>query len=315
MSIREDFQWPEEKARLLRRATRLEITTLFWMTTIIVAVYFAMGSSQAMRTAWFEDILGLVPATAFLVARHFEKRPPDRDFPFGYFKAVTIAYLVAATALVSMALYMIYDSVMGLAMLDRPSIGLVEIAGFEFWSGWLMIAVLIYSMVPPVILGRMKMPLGRALHDRVLMADAAMQKADWMTAGAAIVGILLVGFGIWWADAVAAIVIALDVMHDGVRHLGRAVADLADNRPQKVDSGDPDPVVEQVRHAMLALDWVEEAELRMRDEGHVITGTILLTPTGAVTRAMLADARAAARAAHWRVHDPVVTLTEPSPPH
>ena len=70
-----------------------------------------------------------------------------------------------------------------------------------------------------------------------------------------------------------------------------------------------------MRKAILALDWVADADVLLRNEGHIVTGTILLTPTGAVTRAMLADARAAARAAHWRVHDPVVTLTEPSPPH
>lgn len=48
------------------------------------------------------------------------------------------------------------------------------------------------------------------------------------------VGVLGIGFGLWWADAVAASVICLDILHDGVRNLRTVVADLLDsqlNRP------------------------------------------------------------------------------------
>jgi cobalt-zinc-cadmium efflux system protein len=34
----------------------------------------SMGSSQAMRTAWIEDTLGLVPPIVFLIAARFEER-------------------------------------------------------------------------------------------------------------------------------------------------------------------------------------------------------------------------------------------------
>jgi hypothetical protein len=37
---------------------------------------------------------------------------------------------------------------------------------------------LTYSIVPPVILGRMKLPLAKRLQDKVLHTDAMMQKAD-----------------------------------------------------------------------------------------------------------------------------------------
>lgn len=37
------------------------------------------------------------------------------------------------------------------------------------------------------------------MHDKVLHADAKMNKADWMTAAAALVGVLGIGLGWWWA--------------------------------------------------------------------------------------------------------------------
>ena len=308
MTTRQPFVWPEDKARSLRRAVRLEWATLFFMTTIVVAMYFAMGGSQAMKAAWIEDMLGLVPATAFLLARHFEKKRPSNAFPFGYFKCVSIAYLVSATALVLLALYLIYDSGYALITQHHPTIGLVEILGMEFWMGWLMIAVLVYSMIPPVILGRIKKPVAEEIHDPVLMADASMQKADWMTAAAAIVGIIGVGFGLWWADSIAAIVISLDVLNDGRRHFVRAVGQLSDHAPLTIDGSGPDPAIEDVRRAVIALDWVSEADILLRSEGHIVTGSISVRPVSLESLPeRLEEARRVATEANWRVHEPTVT--------
>lgn len=41
---------------------------------------------------------------------------------------------------------------------------------------------IVYTAVGPFILGRMKQRPAEPLHDRVLLADADMQKADWLTA-------------------------------------------------------------------------------------------------------------------------------------
>src|SRR5690625_7232234 len=71
---------------------------------------------------------------------------------------------------------------------EHPPVCLIEVGGVVMWSGWLMIAALAYTAVPPVLLGRAKLPLAKELHDRVLYADADMNKADWMTAAGGIVG-------------------------------------------------------------------------------------------------------------------------------
>ena len=43
-----------------------------------------------------------------------------------------------------------------------------------------------------------------------------MNRADWLTALAAVVGVIGIGAGLWWADAVAAIVISLEITRDGL---------------------------------------------------------------------------------------------------
>jgi len=47
---------------MMRRAVRLEWLTVAYLISAVFFIYLTLGSSQAMKTAWFEDILSLIPA-------------------------------------------------------------------------------------------------------------------------------------------------------------------------------------------------------------------------------------------------------------
>lgn len=304
MRARDGFSLPAEPARDLARARRLEWATIGLMLSIITLLYFTLGASQAMKTAWFEDILSLVPPIAFLVAARYQGRTPSDRFPYGYHRTISIAFLCASVALASFGVLLLYEAVLKLLSREHPTIGTVVLLGHQVWMGWLMIAVLLYSVIPPVVLGRMKLPLAERLHDKALHADASMNRADWLTGLAAIVGVLGIGMGWWWADATAAALISLDILHDGWKNLSQSVRDLMDERPTKVGGTDPDPLPEQVRAALLAMDWVADADARMREEGHLLTGEVFIVPVderGLVER--LEEAGRALRALDWRLYD------------
>ena len=214
----------------------------------------------------------------------------------------SIAYLVSAVALAGVALFMITDATLALIRLDRPTIGTVEVFGHVVWMGWVMLAALLYSVVPPVIFGRLKMRPARELHDKVLWADALMNKADWMTGLAAGIGVLEIGTGWWWADAAAAILIALDVLHDGYRHTTAAVRDLMDEVPRTVDDEEIDPLVARVGSWVDGLPWVEDSAVRLREEGRFLAGSIhVKSRGGSVDAEAVREAEAGLRALHWRV--------------
>lgn len=306
---------PEDQERALRRAVRLAWLTIAFLVTAVTGVYLAMGSSQAMKAAWMEDMLSFIPPVAFLVAVRRTRRPPSPEHPYGYHRAVGVGHLVAATALLAMGAFMVFDSASGLVKAEHPPVGLVEIGGLTLWSGWLMIAVMAYTAVPPVLLGRAKMPLAEALHDRVLYADADMNKADWMTAVGAIVGILGIGLGLWWADAVAALFISGSILKDGITNLKVAVAALMDARAETYDGRDPHPLVIAIDEQLTALDWVEEAGSRVRDQGHVFHVESFVVPRPGY-QPSLEDLRLAREQVvdlDWKVDDMVVVPVEELP--
>jgi cation diffusion facilitator family transporter len=304
MKVREAFEMPADKEAKLQRARRLEWATIAFMISIIAVMGLTLGSSQAMKAAWIEDLLSLVPPIAFLVAVRFRSREPNERFPWGYRRAMSIAFLVASLALFAFGSYILVDSVLKLALAEHPTIGTIEIFGRQIWAGWLMIAALAYSIVPPVVLGRMKLPLAKELHEKVLYTDAEMNKADWLTGAAAILGIVGIGYGFWWADSVAAGIISLDIVKDGAKNLKNAVLDLMDEECTTVGEEKKDPLQTRVQRELKKLEWVKDASVRLREEGDVLTGEAFVIPrdeTNLLENLESADEHI--RALDWRIYD------------
>lgn len=259
---------PDHVLADLARARRLEWWTLGWMSSVVVLMWFVMGSSQAMKTALIEDVLSLVPAVVFLVALRFEQKGPTRAFPFGFDRVQSLSSLIAAVALCAVGAVLIFDSATALLSKEHPTIPPVRLFGHEVWQGWAMVAGLVYSVIPPMILGRVKQPIAERLQDEVLDTDAMMQRADWMTGLAGIIGVLGVGFGLWWTDAAAAAVISLSILKDGVTSLRVATAELVDGTPRRLGRVELAEDARKLREALIEL--YPNAAIRLRATGRYI---------------------------------------------
>ncbi|KTR94475.1 cobalt transporter [Microbacterium testaceum] len=298
---------PERQAEVLRRAVRLEWITLAFLTVTATLAFLVLGNSQAMKAAWVEDLLSFIPPIAFLIAVRMARRRPTVRHPYGFHRSVAVGHLVAAVALTGMGAFLIIDSGIGLVTEEHPTIGTVNLFGVTIWLGWLMIAVMAVTGIPPVIVGRMKLGLARELHDKVLYADADMNKADWMTSVGTIVGVLGIGVGLWWMDAAAAIFIAGSIVHDGVGNLRAAVVDLMDARATTFDDARPHPLIGRVDQYLSQLPWVREAGSRVRDEGHVFHIEAFVVPRrGKVALADIESAREGCVSLDGKIQDVVV---------
>lgn len=279
MTAMRDFELPPPRQQDMRKAKRLEWTTLAYLCSVIVLMYLVMGSSQAMKTAWIEDLLSLVPPTGFLIAARVRYMPPNKHYPYGYHRAINIAYFMSALALLSMGIVLLVDGTIILVKAEHPTIGAVDFFGQTIWLGWLMLAVLVWATIPAFLLGRAKLGIAKRLHDKPLYADAEMNKADWMTGAAAGAGVLGIAWGWWWADGAAAILISLDVMWDGAKNLRAVVGDLMDRAPKTVDQSRYLDLPEKMTGRIHRFDWVRDASVRLREQGHVLCGDVFVVAT------------------------------------
>jgi cation diffusion facilitator family transporter len=307
------FEMPEDKERTYRRAIHLECLTLLYLALASALLFSVLGGSQAMKAEWLEKSLSATPPIAFLLAARLRRRAPNEDYPWGYHRVVSIAYLTAALALLVLGAYLLLDSTATLLRGERPSLGLFALFGIEVWIGFAMLVALALIIPPPILLARRKLPIAADLHDKVLYADADMNKADWMTTAAAIVGVLGIGLGLWWGDAAAASAIALSILHDGWGNLRSALHDLMDGRPWRYDSKTVHPLVDELQRRLEEMDWVQNAEIRLREQGHVFAGEAIVVPRDDEDLLLrCSEARKALLQCSWKLHD-LVVVPVPAP--
>lgn len=79
--IEDRRELPADKAALHRKAVRLEWLTVAYLVSAVSLLAVVLGSSQAMKAAWYEDLLSLLPPLAFLVASRVRHRGHTPVYP------------------------------------------------------------------------------------------------------------------------------------------------------------------------------------------------------------------------------------------
>ncbi|PFG29385.1 cation diffusion facilitator family transporter [Paramicrobacterium agarici] len=299
-----DQKLPQEQQEALRKAIWLEWATIAYAVFTITIVFFVLGNSQAMKTAWIEDMISTTPQLAFLVAISIVAKKPTRKHPYGFHRAMEVGHLVAGVALGIVGLILIVDATTGLVKQEHPTIGTVNLWGNTIWLGWLMMIVMALIAAPPVLLGRAKMKVAGPLHNKLLFADADMAKADWTTNVGSIVGVAGIGVGIWWMDSAAAIFISIGILWDGIKNTRASILDLVDQRATTFDQKQVHPLVDKVHDYLGSLSWVTDVGSRVRDEGQVFHVEAFVVPRrGKVTTELLRAARVECMRLDWKLQD------------
>jgi divalent metal cation (Fe/Co/Zn/Cd) transporter len=305
---------PAEQQEALRKAIRWEWFTIGYTLVTIVLIAFVVGGSQAMKTAWIEDMLSLIPQISFLVALLVIRRKPTRKYPYGLHRAMGVGHLVAGVALLAVGANLAVEAVLGLLRQEHPAIGTIQVFGQTVWLGWFMVAVMSLVTIGPFIYGPAKAKIAPVLHNKVLYTDADMAKADWTTTVASIVGVLGIGIGWWWLDGAAALFISIGIVHDGWRNSRSAVLDLIDQRARTHDDEERHPLHGRIIAALEAQPWVREAGVRIRDMGQVFHVEAFVVPhRRKVSVDHLEAARRALAAIDWKMQDVVVIPVDEVP--
>jgi divalent metal cation (Fe/Co/Zn/Cd) transporter len=264
--------------RELRKAQRLAWTSIVYILSTIALLFFVMSGSQALKTEMTGEVLSLIPPSLFLVGDHVSRREPSPLYPFGYERTVGAGYVGSSVALLLVGIYLLLDGGMKLVMREHPTIGGFHLFGHVVWTGWLGIAVLVWSSVPAYFLGRAKRQSAEVLNDKTLSADADVNSADWQSAAAAIIGLLGVAFGLWWADAAAAVLISLEIIRSGWSEFRSALGSVLDRRPRTVDEKEDDPIPARITEFLKGQPWIKDVVVRVRERGRELTAEAHVVP-------------------------------------
>lgn len=97
-------EYPPHVEDGIRKGARLEYWTIAWLATVVPLMFVVMGSSQAMKTVWIEDMLGFIPPIVYLISIRLERHKPTKNFPAGFDRVNSLAFVVSAVALTAMGI-------------------------------------------------------------------------------------------------------------------------------------------------------------------------------------------------------------------
>ena len=181
----------------LRRALALEYLTVGWNVVegVIAVAAAVIAGSVALLGFGIDSFVECASALVMIWRIRAER---DRRLSDERLDAVEHrARRLVAASLFLLAVYVTFDAVHTLSTADRPSFSLVGVVLMS-----ISVAVMLW-------LARAKRRIAHELGNEAMTADAAQTTACWWLSLAALAGVGLNGlFGWWWADPVAALVIA-----------------------------------------------------------------------------------------------------------
>ncbi|WP_082234742.1 cation diffusion facilitator family transporter [Halobacillus massiliensis] len=174
----------------------------------------SVGSSEALRADGLNNATDIVASIAVLIGLKISRKPPDKDHPYGHFRAEIIASLVAAFIMV----------VIGLEVLSGTFVNIIRQEAIEPSSltGWtaLVAAIFMYGVY------RYNLNLSKKVSSKALNAAAQDNRSDALVSIGAAIGIFGAQFGIYWLDPLAGFIVGLiicktawDIFEDATHHL------------------------------------------------------------------------------------------------
>lgn len=208
----------EQKYLDLKRGERGVILSIFvylCLSTLKLVIGYT-ANSEALKADGLNNTTDIIASIAVLIGLKISQRPPDKDHPYGHWKAETVASMVAAFIMVGVGLYVLYNAT--LSVFDKT---ISEPDWISALTG-LFCAVIMYGVY---LYNR---NLARKINSQSVMAAAKDNLSDaWVSIGT-VIGITGSQFGIPWLDPVTAVVVGLLIVKTGWDIFREASHDLTD---------------------------------------------------------------------------------------
>ncbi|WP_127491576.1 cation diffusion facilitator family transporter [Paenibacillus glycanilyticus] len=154
--------------------------------------WFASG---ALVADGFNNLTDIIASVAVLIGLRISQKPPDKDHPYGHFRAETIAALIASFIMATVGLQVIINTVRSLFSGEQTVPSLTS-AWVALFAAACMGAVYLYNR-----------RLANRINNQALHAAAKDNLSDTLVSIGAAIGIIGAQFGLPWLDPVAALAV------------------------------------------------------------------------------------------------------------
>jgi cation diffusion facilitator family transporter len=200
------------------------------------------------------SLFDLAASIFTLFAVRTARKPADREHPYGHGRTENLAAFAEGMLLVIIALAIAFEAIRRFVAGGPP----VDPAGYAFV---LLVGTIFIESGRAVVMRR----IGRAIASDAMLADSTDRLADVLANIGVLVGLLGVRAGLVWADAAAALVVAIVILRAAGLLTWRSGDILIDRAPPGAE--------DQLRDAIRHVDGVRDVRsVRVRRSGPNLIG-------------------------------------------
>jgi cation diffusion facilitator family transporter len=202
-----------------RAAALMSVVAAVFLTGFKLLIGLLTGSLGILSEA-LHSALDLVAAVVTFFSVRVSDKPADREHNYGHGKVENLSALIETMLLLITCVWIIYEAI------NRLVSGNTHIE-ISVWS----YVVVVSSIIIDVNRSRMLYKVARKHNSQALEADALHFSTDIWSSAVVLLGLICAQFGVYWADSVAALAVAVIVLSVSYRLGKRAVDVLLDKAP------------------------------------------------------------------------------------
>ncbi len=204
-----------------KRVALISVFAAIFLTGFKLVIGILTGSLGILSEALHSG-LDLVAAVITFFSVRVSDKPADREHNFGHGKIENFSAFIETILLVITCVWIIYEAV------GRLASGKTHIE-VTVWS----YIVVISSIIIDISRSRALSKVAKKYNSQALEADALHFSTDIWSSAVVLLGLICANFGLFFADSVAALFVALIVLFVSYKLGKRATEVLLDKAPQE----------------------------------------------------------------------------------
>lgn len=226
----------QEYAKLVKRAGLLAAVCATTLIIIKLFAWFVTGSASILASVT-DSIMDLAATGVNLLAIRYALQPADKEHHYGHGKAESLAGLAQA-AFIAGSVFLLF--LHGADRLINPQP--IKVAWVGLWvSGISIVLTFVLIMYQNYVV--------KLTDSIVIKADALHYRTDLILNTVVMIAIVLVWQGLWWADGLFAMAVAIFIGKSAYELAMTAVNELLDHKL-------PDEEEEHIKETILSSDGV-----------------------------------------------------------
>lgn len=178
------------------------------------------GNSKALLADAVHSFVDILTATVVMICLKVSGAPPDKEHPYGHGNTEYIASLFIGLSLFGVVLLIIYESILSI------------IEGATTQPNMIAMLGLVISIGANELMFRQSLCAGQRFKSPAMIANAWENRADVLSSGAALIGVVGAQLGFLFMDSVGALLVALMIgksAYDMMRDTWHGVLDSSDS--------------------------------------------------------------------------------------